>query len=69
MEDTEFEYSGNEDYNKKHYSCDLLIDSSLLNAKLFPYFLLTLLKLSVKKLERWGNSLRFLVLLDYSQHY
>lgn len=31
--ETEFEYSGNDDYNKKHYSCDLLIDNSLSNAK------------------------------------
>ena len=31
--ETEFEYSGNDDHNKKHYSCNLLIDSNLSNAK------------------------------------
>ena len=31
--ETEFEYSGNDDYNRKHYSCDLIVDSSLRNAQ------------------------------------
>ena len=30
--ETEFEYSGNDDYNRKHYSCDILVDSNLQNA-------------------------------------
>ena len=31
--ETEFEYSGNDDYNRKHYSCDLIVDNSLKNAR------------------------------------
>ena len=30
--ETEFEYSGNDDYNRKHYSCDLIVDNNLQNS-------------------------------------